>query len=93
MRTARVTRSDTRVALAGANRRAVDLQFVHVMTSEPTPRPSEPEDQRATPPPLQDGHPDPAGDGTPGDLDAPDIVSPTGEEMPVQHHDEVDGTR
>lgn len=26
----------------------------------------------------------------PGDLDAPDIVSPVGEEMPVQTHDEVD---
>lgn len=26
----------------------------------------------------------------PGDLDAPDLVSPVGEEMPIQSHDEVD---
>ena len=26
----------------------------------------------------------------PGDTNAPDIVGPTGEEMPVQEHDEVD---
>lgn len=26
----------------------------------------------------------------PGDLDAPDLVSPVGEEMPIQSHDEVE---
>ncbi|MCC6989744.1 MAG: hypothetical protein IT181_12135 [Acidobacteria bacterium] len=33
---------------------------------------------------------DPRDAEVPGDLDAPDIVSPVGEEMPVQTHDEVD---
>lgn len=60
----------------------------------PRPAPSELDDEhRTSPPPDQDGHADSAGDATPGDLDAPDIVSPTGEEMPVQHHDEVDSVR
>lgn len=65
------------------------------MTSEPrTPRvPPETDDTRVTPAPEQDGHPDQSGTETPGDLEAPDIVGPTGEEMPVQHHDEVDGAR
>lgn len=46
---------------------------------------------------------DPAADGeprarldrddveVPGDLDAPDLVSPVGEEMPIQSHDQVEG--
>ena len=33
---------------------------------------------------------DPRQTEVPGDLDAPDIVSPVGEEMPVQTHDDVD---
>jgi len=33
---------------------------------------------------------DPREAEVPGDLDAPDLVSPVGEEMPVQTHDEVD---
>ncbi len=36
---------------------------------------------------------DPRQTEVPGDLDAPDIVSPVGEEMPVQTHDDVDTPR
>ncbi len=61
------------------------------MTSDlPTPS-AEPEadDARVPPSSRQDGHPDQSGTETPGDLDAPDIVGPTGEEMPVQRHARV----
>jgi hypothetical protein len=49
-------------------------------------------DDRVPPNPDQLGSPTQSGQATPGDLGAPDIVSPVGEEMPVQTHDEVDGT-
>lgn len=48
-------------------------------------------DDPREPPPSEDaGQPDPSGEGTSGDLGAPDIVGPFGEEMPVQHHDDID---
>jgi hypothetical protein len=37
--------------------------------------------------------PDRQGTDVPGDTGAPDIVGPTGEEMPVAGHDEVDAPR
>lgn len=61
--------------------------------TDPAPRPvdTDPEDERAAPPRNQAEPGDRRGSETPGDLDAPDIVGPTGEEMPVQPHDDVDG--
>ncbi len=50
----------------------------------------DPEDERAAPPRDQAGHADRDGRETSGDRGAPDIVGPTGEEMPVQSHDDVD---
>jgi hypothetical protein len=40
-------------------------------------------------PPRPDGQ----GDDVPGDTGAADIVGPTGEEMPVASHDEVEAPR
>ena len=37
-----------------------------------------------------DAPPDEPGADVPGDTNAADIVGPTGEEMPVQEHDEVE---
>jgi len=58
--------------------------------ADPAPRATEPDTHDPRPTPPGDVPVEPAGDGVPGDLGAPDIVGPTGEEMPVQHHDEVD---
>lgn len=49
----------------------------------------ETDEPRRTPPSEQQGQANQSGDGTPGDLGAPDIVGPFGEEMPVQSHDDV----
>jgi hypothetical protein len=46
-----------------------------------------------TPPPDDEPRAglDPAQEEVPGDRDAADLVSPVGEEMPIQTHDEVGG--